>query len=76
MSATYPTARAEDVDPTGEFYDAQFGRDPSLPADAIDGMLEYAVRTAIRDLTRRRGFEACREHVAVCLNDEASGRRQ
>lgn len=68
-------ALAKDVDPNGEFYNAQFGPDPALPTDAPEGMLEYECRTAIRNLMRRFGTDAGREMVAMYINDEMAGRR-
>lgn len=49
----------------------------SEPADRLpDGMLEYALRTDIRDYIRRYGFDDARSVVAAILNDEADRSRR
>ena len=35
------------------------------------GMIDYAARTAIRDLIRLHGYEEARDKIAGYLNDEA-----
>lgn len=40
-----------------------------------EGMLDYEVRSIIRDLVRVNGFEKAREKIAFYLQDEADRRR-
>lgn len=49
--------------------------EPRLVGGLPEGMLEYRIRTDIRDLASIYGFEQARNLVAGMLNDEASGRR-
>ena len=43
--------------------------------DTPPGMVDYAARTAFRDLMRVHGFEDARQRMAEIINDEADGRR-
>ena len=47
-----------------------------IPDDAEPGLTEQHVSTAIRDLRRLVGYEACREYVAYVLARESGARWQ
>lgn len=44
------------------------------PEGHPDGMLDHCARMAVRDLTRRYGFEEARQRLAEYLNDECERR--
>lgn len=50
--------------------------EPRLINGKPEGMVEYEVRTGIRDLCRIYGKEHAREIVAMIVNDEMKGQRQ
>lgn len=51
-------------------------QEPRMIEGKPEGMLEYDLRTSIRDFIRLYGFEEARSFVAEVLTREAQGKRQ